>query len=280
VSGAQEVRAGPARAPVVLITGATDGLGREVALRMGATGAHVIVHGRNRERGEAVVAEIARGGKGSAKFHAADFGSLVQVRAFADTILREYDRIDVLVNNAGIWVPSGQREVSADGFERHFAVNYLAHYLLTRLILPRVLAAAPSRIVNIASVAQNPFNFDDVMLTSAYSGSRAYGQSKLALIMFTIDLAQELEGKGVTVVALHPATLMNTTMVTGAGIQPRSTLEEGANALMHAINGSDVKSGEYFNGLRATRAHEQAYDASARERLRTLSDDLIRGRPR
>src|SRR5690606_34949343 len=184
---------------VVLVTGSTGGLGREVARRLGAAGAHVIVHGRDQQRGASLVREIEQTGNGSARFYAADFASLDQVRRFAEAILRDYNRIDVLVNNAGVWLQGNQRQLSQDGHEMHFAVNYLAGYLLTRLLLPRLRASAPARIVNIASVAQQPIDFDDPMLESRYSDGRGYATSKLAQIMFTVDLARELDGTGITV---------------------------------------------------------------------------------
>ncbi|HUH13056.1 MAG TPA: SDR family NAD(P)-dependent oxidoreductase [Longimicrobiales bacterium] len=260
---------------VILVTGSTGGLGREVARRLAAGGAHVIVHGRDRERGEALVREIDAEGAGSARFYAADLASLEEVRAFAATLLEDYDQLDVLVNNAGIWLAgSDERRLSADGHELHFAVNYLAGYALTRLLLPRLLDSAPARIVNVASVAQRPIDFEDPMLESGYSGSRAYAQSKLAQILFTVDLAEELEGTGVTVVALHPATLMDTPMVREAGVRPRATVEEGADAVLQAVTAPDIPSGAYYDGLRRDRAHAQAYDAAARAELRALSEQL------
>jgi NAD(P)-dependent dehydrogenase (short-subunit alcohol dehydrogenase family) len=259
---------------IVLITGSTDGLGREVARRVAATGAHVIVHGRNVERGRELVQEIMRTGTGSASFHAADLSSLAQVRAFADTLRRHHDRLDVLVNNAGIWRRTGERLVSEDGHELHFAVNYLAGFLLTHLLLPLLDHGGPARIINVASGAQAPMAFDDIMLERDYSGSRAYAQSKLAQIMFTIDLAEELRNRPITVVALHPATLMNTSMVQEAGVQARSTVDEGARAVMHLIASGAVSSGRYYNGTTPARAHESAYDADARQRLRELSRRL------
>ena len=278
VAMASDLSAQPRRVPegrqVILVTGSTDGLGREVARRLGATGAHVIVHGRNRERGMAVVQEIEREGKGSAAFYAADFSSLAGARDLGAAILRDYQRLDVLVNNAGIWITEGQRQVSTDGHELHFAVNYLSGYLLTRTLLPLLVRSAPSRIVNVASVAQTPIDFTDVMLERNYSGGRAYGQSKLAQITFTVDLARELAGKNVTVVALHPATLMNTTMVEAAGMQPRATVAEGADAVMQAITMTGIESGSYFNGKRPTRANGQAYDEDAQQKLRALSRRL------
>jgi NAD(P)-dependent dehydrogenase (short-subunit alcohol dehydrogenase family) len=260
---------------VVLVTGSTDGLGREVAMRMAATGAHIIVHGRNRERGLDVVAEIERAGKGSARFYRADLASLAEVREFAAAILRDYDRLDVLVNNAGIGSASPEgRELSKDGHELRFAVNYLSGFLLTHLLLPRIIASAPARIVNVSSLAQTPIDFDDVMLERGYTGSRAYAQSKLAQILFSFDLARELDGKGVTVSVLHPATYMNTAMVARAGVEPRTTVAEGAEAVMQLITAPDLASGQYFNGMRPARANAQAYDEAAREKLRALSRQL------
>lgn len=269
----------PPSARVILVTGSTDGLGREVALRLAASGAHVIVHGRNQARGAAVVGEITRAGKGSAAFFAADFASLANVRAFADTIRRRYPRIDVLVNNAGVWLRQGPRQTSVDGHEMTFAVNYLAGYLLTRELLPQLRASAPSRIVNVASQTQSPLDFADVMQEQSYSGQRAYSQSKLAQVMSTIDLARELSGTGVTVVALHPATLMDTHLVEAAGVRPRSTVDEGATAVMHAITDTTLVSGTFLIGTQTGRANAQAYDEAARAQLKAISDRLIgRGR--
>lgn len=264
----------PMQGRTVMITGSTDGLGREVARRVAALGAHVVVHGRSQERGAALVEEITREGKGSAKFYRADFASLAEVRALAQAVLRDSPRLDVLVNNAGIWLRTGDRQVSQDGHELHFAVNYLSGFLLTRMLLPRIIDSAPSRIVNVASVAQSPIDFDDVMLERPGRAEEGYGQSKLAQILFTMDLAEELRGKNVTVAALHPATLMDTSMVREAGVPARSSIDEGANAVMHLITGNDVESGQYFNGLRPARANAQAYDAAARARLRQLSLQL------
>ena len=259
---------------VVLVTGSTDGLGREVARRVAALGAHVIVHGRNQERGTALVQEIAKSGHGSASFQRADLASLVEVRSLAQAVLRDHDRLDVLVNNAGIWLTDGTRQVSADGHELHFAVNYLSGFLLTRLLLPRLGESAPSRIVNVASGAQSPIDFTDVMLRRPGRASQGYGQSKLAQIMFTVDLASELQGSNVTAVALHPATMMDTTMVRRSGMPSRSTVDEGARAVMNLITGRDIESGTYFNGLRPSRANRQAYDEAARATLRELSMKL------
>jgi NAD(P)-dependent dehydrogenase (short-subunit alcohol dehydrogenase family) len=264
----------------VVVTGSTDGLGKAVALQLAAQGARVIVHGRNRERGDAVVAEISRIKGASAKFYAADFASMEQVRKFADTLLQDCPRIDLLINNAGIGSANSgggrERQLSADGFELRFAVNYLSGFLLTRRVLPRLIASAPARIVNVASLAQRPIDFANVMLEREYDGSRAYGQSKLAQILFTQDLALELANRNVSAYALHPATYMDTAMVRNAGAEPRSSVGEGADAVMQvATTASPGSSGQFFNGKAPMRANAAAYDEQARRNLRELSERLL-----
>jgi NAD(P)-dependent dehydrogenase (short-subunit alcohol dehydrogenase family) len=260
-----------------LVTGSTDGVGRVVAEMLGASGWRVLVHGRGRGRGERVVAGIKAAG-GSAEFLAADLSSLAEVRRLADAVKNTTDRLDLLVNNAGIGSggPQGTRQTSAEGHELRFAVNYLAGFLLTYLLLPLIERSAPARIVNVSSLGQEPIAFDDVMLTNSYSGMRAYRQSKLAQIMFTVDLAAELEAKGVTVNALHPATFMNTAMVMQFGGKPLSTVEEGADAIFKLAASAEMegRTGLYFNGQSEASANPQASDAEARRRLRALSFEL------
>ena len=258
---------------VALVTGSTSGLGREVAIRLGASGAHVIVHGRNHERGMEVVEEINRG-PGSARFYRADFASFDQVRAFAESILADYDRLELLVNNAGFGSAPDERLLSEDGHEFRFQVNYLSPFLLTRLLLPMIQESAPSRIVNVSSLSQQPIDWDDVMIENRFSGGRAYGQSKLAQVAFTFDLHEELDGSGVMVNALHPATYMPTGMVRRLGVEPRSTIDEGATAVMRLVTSGDIEGGQFFNGLTPRRAHDQAYDMESRRRLRDLSREL------
>lgn len=272
-ASARQARPAPGQ-PVMLVTGSTGGLGREVARRLAASGAHVIVHGRNRERGMELVAEIERAGKGSARFYAADFASLQEVREFAAEILRDYDHLDLLVNNAGFGSAPNERLLSADGLEYRFQVNYLSPFLLTKLLMPRLLASAPSRIVNVSSLAASPIDFDDVMIEHDFSGGRAYGQSKLAQVMHTFDLAEELAGTGVMVNALHPATYMPTGMVARAGVTPRATIDEGADAVMQLIVSTDIEGGQFFRGLQPARANAQAYDREARARLKRISEEL------
>ena len=259
---------------VALVTGSTSGLGHELAIRLGSMGMHVIVHGRNRERGMEVVEAITSEGVGSARFYRADLASFEQVREFGEAILRDYERLDVLINNAGIASAPNGRALSEDGHELIFQVNHLSHFLLTRMLLTRLLESAPSRIVNVSSGAQQPIDFDDVMIENNFSGGRAYAQSKLAQVLFTFDLAEELEGREVIVNALHPATFMDTPMVTRGGRRPRATVAEGADAVMQLVTSPDIGSGGYFNGLRRSRANTQAYDEEARAKLWILSEEL------
>lgn len=265
-----------------LVTGATDGVGRVVAAALGKHGWRMLVHGRDRKRGEALVREIEDGG-GNATFLQADLASLAEVRRLADEARSAMDRLDLLINNAGIGTagPVPDRQTSLDGHELRFAVNYLAGFLLTYELLPLLKAAAPARIVNVSSAGQQAIDFSDVMLTKRYSGVAAYCQSKLAQIMFTIDLAEELKGTGVTVNALHPSTYMNTTMVLRSGISPMSRVEDGAEAILQLAVSPKLegKSGLYFNVLNEARANPQAYDAEARRKLRTLSLGLTGLKP-
>jgi NAD(P)-dependent dehydrogenase (short-subunit alcohol dehydrogenase family) len=262
----------------VLITGSTDGVGRYVATKLAAAGAKVLIHGRDRARAKTLSDEIERAGGFGPTFYQADLSSLADTKRLGEAVLADHKRIDVFVSNAGIGSQNEgpARQTSKDGYELRFAVNYLSGFLLARLLLPLLRASAPSRIVNVASLGQHPIDFDDVMITKGYSGSRAYAQSKLSQIMFTIDLAEELKGTGVTANSLHPATYMNTTMVRAGGITPMSTVEQGGDAILHLVTGDDVesKSGLFFNGMNEMKANSQAYDAAARKRLRALSLEL------
>jgi NAD(P)-dependent dehydrogenase (short-subunit alcohol dehydrogenase family) len=251
---------------VVLITGATDGMGRALAAAVKDAGATVLVHGRDPGR----IADTVAGLGGNTRSYQADLAALAQVRALGTQITEAQPRLDVLVNNAGIGstVPGGgARQESADGYELRFAVNYLAGFALTRLLLPLLEASGPSRIVNVSSAGQRAIDFGDLMLTRHYDGVRAYCQSKLAQILFTFDLAEQLAE--VRVNALHPATYMPTKIVAS----PISTIADGVAATMALITG-DVGTGKYFNGLREARADRQAYAPGARRELRELSEKL------
>lgn len=272
----------PVDEQTILVTGATDGLGRALARELATRGATVLVHGRNDARLEEALREIQEAtGSDRARPYRADFSTLAEVRHLAAEIESDHERLDLLINNAGIGAgPSGTlREESADGHELRFAVNYLAPFLLTNLLLPLLRVSAPARIVNVASVGQAPIDFDDVMLERRYDGMQAYRQSKLAQILFTFELADRLRAEGyeVTVNALHPASLMNTKMVHEWFGYTMSTIEDGVEAALHLAIAPELDgvSGRYFDRLQEARAHQQAYDPEARDRLWRLSEELV-----
>jgi len=265
----------------VLVTGATDGLGKAISVELARAGATVLVHGRSLERAEAAAADIrAASGSELLRTCAGDLASLAQVRSLAESVTASAPRLDVLVNNAGIGTTDpggGERVESADGHELRFAVNYLAPFLLTRLLEPLLLASAPARIVNVASAGQAPVDFGDVMLEHRYDGGRAYSQSKLAMISWTFDLAERFAGGGVTATALHPGTYMPTKMVLAAGVEPFDSLETGVRSTIRLIAdpGLDGVTGRYFDRLEEARARPQAHDPDARRKLRELSERLV-----
>jgi NAD(P)-dependent dehydrogenase (short-subunit alcohol dehydrogenase family) len=263
-----------------MITGATDGLGRALASELASAGATLLIHGRDESRGRQAIAELeAAAGDGQVHWLRADLSSLEEVRALARRVAGEWERLDVLVNNAGIGTTlpgEGRRLESEDGYELRFAVNYLAGYLLTRMLLEQLGGSAPARVVNVSSAGQAQIDFDDVMLERRYDGVQAYCQSKLAQIMFTFDLAEELDGEVVSATCLHPATYMPTKMVRAAGMSPISTLREGVESTLRLVAGPELEgvTGAYFNGIQPATPHPQALDRDARRRLRELSDRL------
>ena len=267
---------------VILITGSTDGLGRLVAQQLALQGATVLLHGRDPAKGAAVRDEIvAQTQNPNVRYYNADLASLQAVRDLAQQIQRNEARLDVLVNNAGIGpiAPGLPRRLSADGHELLFAVNYLSGFLLSRILLPLLQRSAPARIINVASIGQQPLDFDNLQLERDYDDARAYRQSKLAQVLDTFTLAAAVAGTGVTVNCLHPATLMATRMVAeGKGYFPaaRSTTQQGADALLRLICAPELAgvSGRYYDGQQEARANEQAYDAAARQRLLDASQRL------
>jgi NAD(P)-dependent dehydrogenase (short-subunit alcohol dehydrogenase family) len=264
----------------VLVTGSTDGLGRALALELAAGGATVLLHGRDPVKGERTVRDIrAATGSDRLAFYLADLSSLADVRSLAEQVLAEHERLNVLVNNAGIGRGDGSREVSEDGYELRLAVMYLAPFLLTRLLEPLLVESAPARIVNVASAGQAPIDFDDLMLEQGYSGTHAYCQSKLALVMLTLDQAEALRDRGVTANCLHPGTFMPTKMVLEAGVRPVDSLESGVEATMRVVSAPELAdvTGTYFDRTRKAQALEQAYDREARCRLDDIATRLVSG---
>jgi NAD(P)-dependent dehydrogenase (short-subunit alcohol dehydrogenase family) len=256
-------------APTVLVTGATSGLGRAVAGELSDRGATVLVHGRDPGRIERTVAELP----GDARGYQADLSSLAEVRRLGEQVAASEERLDVLVNNAG--VATRERQESGDGIELDFAVNHLAGFVLTGLLLPLLERSAPARVVNVASAGQAPIDWDDPLLERGWDWFRAYAQSKLAQIAFTIELADRLPS-GVSATALHPASLMDTAMVRETFGRVLSSVEDGVGPVVRLAIGDDAAglSGRYFDGMGESRADAQAYDPDARARLWELSTRL------
>lgn len=266
----------------VLITGATDGLGRALAHRLAADNATLILHGRDPDKLARTADEISNyHGVKRPRTALADLAELAQVRRLAAEVREAVDRLDVFVSNAGIGAgePDGRtRRTSLDGHELRFAVNYLAGFLLTLELLPLLRASAPARIVNVASIGQHPLHLDDLMLEHGYSGTRAYGQSKLAQIMSGFELAERVPACEVTVNSLHPATYMPTKMVLAEVGHHIDSLSEGVASTRRLVTDPDLEAttGRFFDRTREARAHVQAYDPAVRAELWATTLRLLR----
>jgi NAD(P)-dependent dehydrogenase (short-subunit alcohol dehydrogenase family) len=265
----------PIEETTVLITGATDGLGRGVARDLAARGAKVLLHGRSRQKLDELSAEL-----GGAPTFQADLASLEEVRRLAADVEAQTDALHVLINNAGIGggAPDGTtRQESKDGHELRLAVNHLAGFLLTLRLLPRLRRSKPARVVFVASLGQAPMDFDDPMLERGYSGSRAYGQSKLAQITTGFELAERLDPNEVTVTSLHPSTYMPTKMVLEARGSSVDTLEAGIEATSRLAVDPELEgvTGRFYDRQRESIPDPQASDPDQRRRLWALSLELV-----
>lgn len=254
----------------ILITGATSGLGRAVATELSAQGHTILVHGRDAGRTD----DLARALPSPARPHIADLARLEDVRRLAAEVKGNEDRLDVLINNAG--VATKDRELSADGIELTLAVNHLSHFVLTGRLLSLLQRTDHSRIVNVASIAQAPIDWRDPQLERRFDGFRAYAQSKLAQISFTFELAARLPGANPTVTALHPATLMDTGMVREMFGRAQNSVEAGVGPVVRLAAGDDVDglTGRYYEQTREAAAHADAADGGERRRLWDLSAEL------
>ena len=272
----------------VLITGATGGIGKATAVGLARLGAHVGITGRDRARTEKAASEIARAsGNPGVDAFVADLSSQAEVRRLAAEVLAAYPRLDVLVNNVGgFWAT---RHVTADGLEHTFAVNHLAGFLLTNLLLDRLKASAPARVVTVSSGAHatGRIDFEDLLGERTYSGQKAYNQSKLADVMFTYELARRLEGTRVTATALHPGVVS-----TGFGAEDPSWIfkvlvplvrplmkspQQGAATSIYLASSPEVEgiSGRYFANRKARPSNKASYDNATTARLWQVSADLV-----
>jgi NAD(P)-dependent dehydrogenase (short-subunit alcohol dehydrogenase family) len=273
---------------VVMITGANSGIGKATSLALAKMDATVVMVARNKERGEAAKAEIIKESQNnSVDLLLADLSSLESVQQLATEFRKKYSKLHVLINNAGLF--NRKRHVTTDGYENTFATNYLAPFLLTNLQLGLLKASAPSRIINVSSVGHynGHINFEDLNLEKEYGGWKAYGQSKLALVLFTHELAKKLRGSGVAVNALHPGTVATNIWTRPFGpagfitALPKlfmASPEEGAETIVYLASSPDAQSlsGEYLEKLKVKKSSEESYDEEIAQRLWDVSAKLTR----
>jgi NAD(P)-dependent dehydrogenase (short-subunit alcohol dehydrogenase family) len=265
---------------VILVTGSTDGIGKQTAIYLAELGATVLLHGRNREKCMKVRDEIYKlTGNDKLRYYLADFDSFSNVRRVAEEVINQETRLDVLINNAGIGagkLSDKQRAFSQDGHELRMAVNYLAPFLLTHLLLPVLRVSAPSRIINVASVGQKQFSLDNMMMERNYDPFDAYKQSKLALIMFTLELAHQLKPENITVNCIHPGSLLNTKMVRESMMAGFGSVKSGAESVVHLTTAVELNhvTGRYFDKKRESEPDPQAYDSNFRKKLWKYSEEI------
>jgi NAD(P)-dependent dehydrogenase (short-subunit alcohol dehydrogenase family) len=278
---------GPMTGKTVLVTGGSGGIGRATALGLAVMGAHLAITGRDRGRAEDAAVEIHTAGGGQVDVFVADLSCQSEVRRLAQEVLRSLVRIDVLVNNVGgYW---NTRHVTADGLERTFAVNHLAPFLLTDLLLDRLTQSVPARVVTVSSNAHamGRIEFDDLQGERSYSGARAYNQSKLANVMFSYELARRLHGTTVTANVLHPGVVS-----TSFGADDPATVQrvmipflrrfmktpaEGAATSIHLASAPALErvTGSYFADRKPKTSSKPSYDQAAAARLWQVSADLV-----
>ena len=282
----EQIHGGPMTGRTVLITGGSGGIGRATALGLAAMGAHLAITGRDRGRTEDAAREIRAAGSGQVDTFVADLSCQSQVRRLAGQVLQSLSRIDVLVNNAGgYW---NTRHVTADGLERTFAINHLAPFLLTNLLLDRLKNSAPARVVTVSSNVQanGRIDFEDLQGERSYSGARAYNQSKLANVLFTYELARRLQATLVTANALHPGVVRTAFGTEDPGGLQRLFIPfvrpfmkapgRGAATSIHLVSAPDLEqvTGRYFATSKPRRSSRRSYDQAAAARLWQVSADL------
>jgi retinol dehydrogenase 14 len=283
----EPIHSRPMAGKTVLITGGTAGIGKATALGLATMGAHVAITGRDPARTEAAAGEIHAAGGGQVDAFVADLSSQSEVRRLAGEVLQRLSRIDVLVNNAGgYW---NTRHITVDGLEHTFALNHLAPFLLTHLLLDRLTHSAPARVVTVSSHAHadGRIDFDDLQGERSYSGARAYNQSKLANVLFTYELARKLQDTSVTANVLHPG-VVNTSFGADdpAGVQRllipfmrpfMKTPAQGAATPIHLASEPDLEqvTGRYFANSKPKKSSQRSYDEATAARLWQVSADLV-----
>lgn len=260
----------------ILLTGATSGLGRAVAHHLATRSGHIVLHGRN-QRLLAELADELSDAEATVDVVRADLSDLGQVQQLAASVAELTDHLEVVVHNAGVGKgASDRRQLSADGYELRLAVNHLAPFALTWHLLPLLRTGAPSRIVNVASGAQEPLDFADPQLEQGYSGNRAYAQSKFAMVATGFMLATMVPSEVTTVNSVHPATLMPTRMVEEGYGRTVDELQTGVDSVLRLIQAPELAdvSGQYFSFQQPARAHPAAYDVDVQQQLWSLSEQL------
>ena len=283
----KQIRSEPMAGRTVLVTGGTGGIGRATAMSLATMGAHLAITGRDRERTQGAAREISAAGDGQVDIFVADLSSQTEVRRLVDEVLQTCPRIDVLVNNVGgYW---NTRHITPDGFEHTFALNHLAPFLLTNLLLDRLTQSAPARVVTVSSNAHTTgkIDFDDLQGEQSYTGSRAYSQSKLANLLFTYELARRLQSNDVTANALHPGVVNTSFGAEDPGSLQRliipfsrpflKTPEQGAATSIHLASSPDLEqaTGHYFANSKPKRSSKRSYDEATAARLWQVSTDLV-----
>ena len=283
----EQIHSGPMAGRTVLVTGGTAGIGRATALGLATMGAHLAITGRDQERTEGAAREIRAAGGGQVDVFVADLSSQSEVRRLAEEVLQSLSRIDVLVNNVGgYW---NTRHVTADGLEHTFALNHLAPFLITNLLLDRLKQSAPARVVTVSSNAQamGRIDFDDLHGERSYSGARAYDQSKLANVLFTYELARRLPATSVTANALHPGVVSTSFGAEDPGRVQRLLVPfirpfmkapaQGAATSIHVASapGLELVTGRYCANSKPKRSSKRSYDEAAAARLWQVSADLV-----
>jgi NAD(P)-dependent dehydrogenase (short-subunit alcohol dehydrogenase family) len=283
----EQIHSGPMAGKTALVTGGSGGIGKATALGLATMGAQLAITGRDRTRTEGAAQEIRAAGGGQVEVFIADLSSQSEVRRLADEVVQRLPRIDVLVNNVGgYW---NTRRVTADGLEHTFALNHLAPFLLTNLLLERLKQSAPARVVTVSSHAQamGRIDFDDLQGERSYSGARAYNQSKLANVMFTYELARRLQASSVTANALHPGVVRTSFGAEDPAVVQRlfipfllhfmRTPTQGAATSIHLASAPDLEqvTGSFFANSKTKSSSKSSYDQAAATRLWQVSADLV-----